>query len=484
MIIGRESEQALLQQILQSPSAELVVVYGRRRIGKTFLIESFFAEQSGPFFHVTGIQKGIIQEQLNEFSKQIGQVFYGGAKIETPNTWMQAFELLDNALKYNKTSEAITLFLDEFPWMATPRSRLLQALEYYWNRFWKNDSRVKFIICGSSAAWIVKKILHHKGGLHNRITQKLHLKPFTILETQAFLHQRGIQLTNQQVMELYFILGGVPYYLMQINNTQSMVQNINNQCFHKDGFLYDEFNKVFASLFTDYEAYEELVRIIAKKRHGISRDNIEKIAKKNQKGGLLTNRLQDLEMAGFIKSFLPLYHSRKGLFYRIHDEYCYFYLQWIEAEQQNIELEIENNFWLERIHTPAYQAWRGYAFESFCYKHIGKIKNKLGINSSAKIGSWRYIPRDNSEETGTQIDLVFDRHDGAVTLVEIKFSDKPFVISKEYAENLRKKIAVYKKITRTKKQIFLALISASGLKKNKYAEELISQVMTLDELLR
>lgn len=485
MIIGRNNEQTLLSSILQSQDAEFLVVYGRRRIGKTYLIESFFSERACVFFHVTGIQKGVMKEQLREFSKEIGSVFYGGARIAPSATWMQAFEALNDAINYLKTKDPIVLFFDEFPWMATPRSRLLQALEYYWNRFWKNDQRIKLTICGSSASWIVKKVIHHKGGLHNRITQKLNLKPFDILDTKLFLNERGIKLSHQKLIELYFIVGGVPYYISQIKKNLSIAQNINKQCFQGDGLLFDEFGKVFYSLFKEHEAYEELIRIISKNRHGTSRDDIEKATKRTKKGGTLTNRLEDLEMAGFIKGFLPVYHSKKGLYYRISDEYSYFYLQWIEPEKNNIELEIENNnFWIEIIKTPQYQSWRGYAFESFCYKHVTSIKKLLGINSTAKIGTWRYIPKTDENARGAQIDLLFDRKDDAVTICEIKFSDKPFMITKEYAKKLQQKLEVFKKITRTNKQLFIAIISANGIKRNKYSDELINRVVTLDDLFK
>lgn len=482
MLIGRNNEQTLLSDIAHSQQAEFIVVYGRRRIGKTFLIESFFLDKGYVFFHVTGVQNAVMKEQLYEFSKEIGKVFYGGANIETPKTWMQAFETLHNAINFLQSDEPIILFLDEFPWMATPRSRLLHALEYYWNRFWKNNKKVKLIICGSSAAWILKKIIHHKGGLHNRITHRLHLKPLSISEAKLFLSQRGTNISNQKLMELYFILGGVPYYLSQIKKQLSVINNINKQCFTSDGLLFDEFEKVFSSLYKEHEAYEEIIRFISKNRYGTSRESIEKAIIRTKKGGTLTSRLDDLEIAGFIKGFLPINHSKRGIYYRISDEYTYFYLQWIEPEKRNIKMEIDdNNFWLEMIKSPHYHTWRGYAFESFCYKHVTDIKKALNIASTAKIGSWKYVPTKNDETQGVQIDLVFDRQDDAVTLCEIKFTDKPFVITREYADKLRMKRETYKKITRTKKQLFIIMISANGVKKNKYSDELLNDIVTLSD---
>ena len=484
MIIGRDKEKQLLTEILTSKEAEFVAVWGRRRIGKTFLIETFFKAQHCIFFHTTGIQKGASRIQLQEFIKEIGNIFYNGAKIAVPNTWMEAFETLHHAIGQASTRAPIVLFLDEFPWMSTPKSGVLQALEFYWNRHWKNNNRVKLIVCGSSASWIIKKIVYNKGGLHNRLTHKLHLKSFDLLNTKHFLDERGFKLSNRQLLDLYCVTGGIPYYLRQINKNISIIQNINKLCFQKDGLLYDEFNKVFSSLFKDSEVYEEIIRIIAKNQHGISREDIENNIKQTKKGGTLTSRLQDLEMAGFVKKFLPLNHSKKGLYYRIFDEYCLFYLQWIEPEKENIALDIEdNNFWSGLVKTPQYLSWRGYAFESICYKHVAQIKKTLAIHDAVKIGAWRYRPRNNEIEKGAQIDLLFDRKDDAITLCEIKYTDEPFVLTKDYLFKLEEKAEVYRKVTRTGKQIFMVLISANGLKENKHSKKSIQAIVTLDNLV-
>src|SRR3990167_852876 len=482
MIIGRDKEKAILTRIITSQQAEFLVVYGRRRIGKTFLIESFFGTHECAFFHMVGVQKGSQKGHLQEFAKELSRIFYGNAKIEVPIKWMQAFEALNGAIQHKNGLQPIVLFFDEFPWLATPRSGLLQALEYYWNRFWKNDARIKLVVCGSSAAWIIKKIIHHRGGLHNRLTEQINLKPFNLSETKAFLAHQGIPLSKKQVLDLYFVMGGVPYYLTQIQKHVSVAENINNLCFSKGGRLFDEFTKLFVSLFREGESYEELIRLIAGSRHGIRREEIEQQMRLTQKGGTLTKRLQDLEMSGFIKSFLPVGHAKKGLFYRIVDEYSLFYLEWIEPERHNIELEIEdNNFWLELIQASKYHAWRGYAFESVCYKHIGAIKKALGIKVSANIGAWRYRPRTGSRETGAQIDLLFDRKDDAVTLCEIKYSENAFVIDKQCAESLKQSVDVFRRVMRSNKQVFIAMISPSGVKQNSYSEEMISAVVTLDD---
>jgi len=482
MIIGRIREKVILKRVLESETAEFVAVFGRRRIGKTFLIEGFFEQQDCAFFHMVGIQKGALKTHLNEFFRELGEVFYHGAKIETSSTWMQAFEALMNAIQHRSQPQPIVLFFDEFPWLATKKSGLMEALEYYWNRFLKNDKRVKLVICGSSASWIIKKIINNLGGLHNRITEQINLQPFNLTETKLFLDSLDIRLSKLQILELYFVIGGVPYYLNQLQKNLSVSENINNLCFRKQGRLYDEFKQLFASLFDEAESYEELVRVIACNRHGISREEIEKNVQHTQKGGTLTKRLQDLEMAGFIKKFLPIGHARRGMFYRILDEYTLFYLQWIEPEKNNMALEIDDGqFWLNILKMPQYQSWHGYAFESVCYKHVSYIKKALGLTMATHIGAWRYTPKTHEDGSGAQIDLLFDRRDDAITLCEIKYSEKPFVLDKACADNIKRLANTFRTVTRSKKQIFMVLITASGLKANAYSKETIAAVVSLDD---
>ncbi len=482
-LVGRKQEQAELEDIYASKKAEFTLVYGRRRIGKTFLIKQFFKKKKRcVFFYVTGVKDGTLGEQLKEFSKAIGESFYHGATIETPETWMRAFEELNNAISTQSKAKKIVLFMDEFPWMATKKSRLIQALEYYWNRYWSDLPNVKLIICGSSAAWIIKKILYQKGGLHNRTTRQIILRPFNLTETKLFLSKKNIKFEKEQVLQIYLALGGVPFYLEQLKKSKSAAYNINNLCFKESGLLFNELDKLFKSLFENYESYLFLIKIIGHSNYGISRSDIENESKKLFHGGRLTERLNDLEMAGFIKSFLPIMHERRGLYYRIIDEFCCFYLKWIEPEKSTLlTLDHEHHYWNEKLKSPSYQAWSGYAFEMLCYKHVSFIKKALNVLDDAKIGSWKYVPKIYSKDQGAQIDIVFDQSD-SIILCEIKYTDKAFSIDKNYAEQLSKKTETFKRVTKTDKQIFLAIISANGIKANRYSDELISDVVTLDDL--
>lgn len=480
--MAEKKEQKELAAVFNSKKAEFVVVYGRRRIGKTFLIENFFNRKKCLYFYATGIQNGLLKEQLTEFSKAIGKTFYNGANIETPESWMNAFAELNNAVVNAHQSEKIIIFIDELPWMATKRSRILQAIDYYWNHYFSKDSRIKFIICGSSASWIIKNIIYNKGGLHNRYTSSLLIKPFCLLETKEFLLSRNIKLTDKQILQLYMVFGGIPHYLEKIKKGLSAAQNIDQLCFCEDGFLFSEFEKLFKSLFDDAKIYIELIRIIAKLREGVTRSYIEKHSQLSDKGGTLTARLNDLEQAGFIKAFLPFHHQRQGIYYRIIGEYIYFYLKWIEPENKLfLSGRSGSNYWTHAATTSIYDAWMGYTFEAVCYKHIDQIQQALKIPGHAKAGTWRFNPKAGKNEKGAQIDLLFERNDDAVTICEIKCTDKPFIIDKKYYDALMNKVAVYQKVSKTSKQIFIAFISFNGIKMNAHLE-CVSGVVTISDL--
>jgi len=484
-IAGRNEEKENLLHAFNSNKAEFIILYGRRRIGKTFLIEELFSKKTKLFFHITGIQNGAKETQLKEFAKSIGKTFYHNASILPSNTWMDALEELTKATENLPKNKKVVLFFDEFPWMCTKKSNLIQALDYYWNRFWKNDKKIKLIICGSSASWIIRKILHHKGGLHNRNTLSILLKPFKLNETKLFFTALDIKFTHQQLVQIYMFCGGVPYYLNYIKKGKTASQMIDKMCFQENGILSNEFDKLFESLFDKAEVYKELIRIIAQLREGIAHSDIEDKSTSLSKGGTLSEKLKDLEDTAFIKSFIPLGHKRQGIYYRIIDEFCYFYLKWIEGAKKMLIMQERNNkYWSSKSNTPEYNSWMGYAFEAICYKHIREIRHALDINDGSRVGVWRYSPKKSTKQSGTQIDLVFDQDNNVTTLCEIKYTIKPFVIDKNYAEKLRNKIKIYQEQTRSKKQIHLVFITANGIKQNKYYHELVDNVVVLDDLFK
>lgn len=483
-IIGRLREQNLLKDLIGSKKSEFIAVYGRRRVGKTYLIKNFITNSPCIFFHVTGLQNGSSKEQLEEFSKQIGVTFYNNAPISHRARWTDAFEDLTKAIATVPNNKTVVLFFDEFPWMATPRSKLLTALELYWNRYWVFDKRIKLIICGSATSWIIEKIINDKGGLHNRVTRTIHLKPFSLNETESFLKEHRIRLEKKQILDLYTVLGGVPLYWSYIRKGLSAHQCIDELCFQIDGPLVKEFERLFQSLFEDPKPYMDLIRILAKHHYGVGQAELLKKAKMPD-GGTAVKRLNQLEEAGFITSLMPYGHKDKGVYYLIDDEYSLFYLRWIEPHLKTVaKKQINDGFWLSQSKQPTWKSWAGYAFESICYKHIDQIRRSLKIDAGANVGTWRYSPRIKDESNGAQIDLLFDRIDGVITICEIKNSETTFLIDKSYAQELLKKVEIFKKQTRTKKQIFIVMITTHGLKKSIYSEELISNEITLEDLFK
>lgn len=483
----REEEVAILEQLYNSDKPELLALYGRRRVGKTFLVRTFFSEKENTiFFNSTGMKEGKQFEQIANFTEEIGDTFlYEGARLEAGKNWRETFRILTNTIRATPPTKKIVLFFDEFPWMATKNSRLLQTLDYFWNQHWSKDRRIKLILCGSSASWIIDKVVHNKGGLHNRLTREMALEPLNLRDTKKFLKGNGVSLTNKQVMNLYMVTGGIPYYLSAIDKHLSVIQNIEKLAFKRQGLLVEEFDKLYASLFDDYEVYEEIIRTIASHKYGIGQNELFQEVDPTLKGKAGLRKLNGLIKSSFIASFKPMGHTKRGIYYKVIDEYSLFYLAWIEPLKETLlARSLKQGYWEQQQNSPKWYTWSGYAFEAICYKHIGQISDALKLSPTAIPYTWRYVPRKGSSEQGAQIDLLYDREDDAITLCEIKLTEKPFVIDKQYAEQLKRKIEVFRRVTGTKKQIFLVIISANGIKRNTYSDELISGVVTLNDLFK
>lgn len=476
-IIGRKNEKNLLNKAYLSKEAEFIVVYGRRRVGKTYLIREFYEKKNCLFVHATGEIKGKMHDQIKRFAESLSKTFFDNAPLQL-SSWEEAFKLLEQQI-HKYADKKVVIFLDELPWLATRRAGLLEIIDYYWNHHWSKLKNIILIACGSSASWLIKNIIYNKGGLHNRITCEINLKPFTLSETREFLAYRQIQLSNRHILNLYMALGGVPYYLKYIEKGLSAEQNIQKIMFDMNAPLKDEFNKLFQSLFKNANAYIEIIILLSKTKLGLSRSDIDIKTKLSTNGGRLTERLRDLCSAGFIEERVS-WHKKNGEYYKLIDEFSLFYLYWIKTYKNKKFLR---NHWLAQSDTQSYKSWAGYAFECICMKHVNNIVDTLNIKSGGIVDSWRFVPRESLED-GVQIDLLIDRADNAITICEIKFSSAPFSIDKQYFKILQRKIDVFKEKTKTNKQVFLTIISAEGLKKNSYSNELIDSVVTLEDLYK
>jgi hypothetical protein len=329
---------------------------------------------------------------------------------------------------------------------------------------------------------MLEKLIRAKGGLHNRVTHRLRLEPFTLGEVRAFLAGRGVRLNNTQLLELYLAIGGIPHYLMGARRGRSAAQLVGELCFSQTGLLRDEFSRLFASLFRDSEGHEAIVRALATKRSGLSRNEITSLIGAKSGGGL-ARRLMGLEEAGFITGTPAYGKQTKDTLYRLTDEYSLFYLDWIEPASKRARQQGGAKYWTAKSSTPRWTAWAGYAFENVCFSHAGRIERALGIDHLApEFATWRFVPPPGSNQQGAQIDLLFDRQDGVITLCEVKHTREPFTVTKAYATSLKRKISVFAERTRTNKDVQLALVTSHKFVPNIWSEDLIDSVVTLDTL--
>lgn len=483
-IIGRAKELNILNRLSRSAEPKFLALYGRRRIGKTYLVEQYFKNRNDIFFEVTGLKDGSYKEQLSIFRKSLIATFYPGVLLKEFANWSEALEQLTLAIDGIPKNKHVVIFFDELPWLVTQKSGLMQAIDHYWNTIWSKRNRLFFIVCGSAASWMIDKLVHAKGGLHNRIDETILLQPFDLKETIMFLKSRRVRKNFKHLLLLYLTFGGVAHYLKQINPNESVIQNINRLCFTPNDKMFIEFEELFSSLFDKSDIHKDLIKIIGKFNNGISREEIIKHFERFNSGGYLTKSLEELEKAGFIASFVPYGNENRGVFYKIIDEYVLFYLRWILPAKSKLKhLKSKIHYWENMVKTPAYNAWLGLAFEALCYRQIDEILESLKIKDKViSVGSWRYVPKKGTKEKGAQIDLIIDRSDDCINLCEIKSSNDPFIITKEYAEKLKNKIKIFKDKTGTKKETLLTFITLSGLIENKHFNELVNLSVDIREL--
>jgi AAA+ ATPase superfamily predicted ATPase len=467
-IVGRKDEQATLNQLIKSEKPEFLAVYGRRRVGKTFLIRQVYNKQIA--FQMTGIARANTTQQLASFFSILRDVDTSLDPGSLPKNWFDAFNLLKNYLQKLKAPKKV-VFFDELPWIDTPRSNFLSALEHFWNAWASDRPDIILVVCGSAASWMINKVINNRGGLHNRVTQRIRLLPFTLQETESFFRANQIQMDRYQILQLYMALGGVPFYLSEIRPGMSAFQEIDRLAFSKNGLLASEYDNLYRSLFNHADRHITIIETLAGKPKGLSREEIVKLSGVKD-GGALTTVLRELEESGFISKSFPFGKKIRDSIYRLSDHYSLFYLKFIKNQKRS-----GPGSWMTRIDSPAWRAWSGYTYESICLQHIAPVKKALGISGVyTEESSW--IDKDRS----VQIDLLIDRRDHVINLCEVKFNQQPFVLTKAYKEEFEKKIFAFKEETQTRKSIFPTLITTFGLKHSMHSIGFVQNVITMDDL--
>jgi Predicted ATPase (AAA+ superfamily) len=472
-IIGRAAEIQRLTEYIKSDKAELLIVYGRRRVGKTFLIKQFFKEKFT--FYMSGAENANRKEQLFNFSTAMQK--YSDKDYPKVDNWQKAFVQLENYLGTVKTKGRKVVFIDEIPWLDNQKSGFLSAFEYFWNTYASSNKEIFLVVCGSATSWLTKKILKDKGGLHGRVTRQIHLQPFTLKETERFLKSKQIKLPRLQILECYMILGGIPYYLEQLEKQFSLEQNIDNLFFKKDGILRDEYYKIFHSLFNSPEKYMTIIDVLSKKRKGMLREEIVKLSKIPDGGGL-TDILEDLEQCGFITINNNFSTPKSNKLFQLTDFYSLFYTHFVKGKDIT-----DINFWSNAINTPVRNSWAGYSFEILCISHIEQIRRKLGIGGVITY-TFSWLNKNNEDDKNSdnvQIDLILDRADNVINICEMKFSRKEYLITKDYDQKMQNKVWTFAEESKTEKAIHLTMITTKGVKRNAYWNNLQSEV-TLSDL--
>lgn len=474
-IIGRKEEQEVLNSLYISGRAEFAVIYGRRRVGKTFLVREYF-EGEMSFYHtalspfeLAGNGDLLMQQQLQSFHSSLRE--YGDYHTECPKNWIEAFDWLRDLLKRSR-KRRLVVFIDELPWLDTPRSGFIPAFEHFWNGWGAGCKRLFLVVCGSATSWISDQLLNNTGGLYGRTTREICLAPFSLSETEMYLAKNNFTYTRYDILELYMVMGGIPYYLSYLNRGRSVAQNIDDLFFKKGSKLETEFARLFSSLFIDSDKYISVMRLLSTRRKGYTRKEIaDRLS--IQSGGGLTQILRTLLASNFVVSYNYYNQSVRDTYYKLADFFTLFYFYFIDGKDS-----LDPKFWQTNNMSAQLNSWRGFSFEEICFTHYEKIKHALGISGvHTEISSWA----SRNLDSNAQIDMVIDRDDRVIDLCEMKFYSSDFVIDKSYDADLRNKVTVFINETKCRKSPQLVLVTTYGLKANAYSGR-IQNVVTMDDL--
>lgn len=474
MIVGRKQERALMEELVSSGKSELIAIYGRRRVGKTFLVKQHFADRLT--FCFSGTYQASRAVQLTLFAKELNTQF--NMNVAVPKDWFSAFDLLRDALE-SRNDEKIIVFIDELPWLDTPKSNFIQAFSFFWNTWGSTSSSLKLFVCGSATTWMLDKLIGDKGGLYGRVTRQIYLSPFNLLETEQFLTEiKQLSWNRMQILNVYMVLGGIPYYLNMLERKLSFEANIDLLFFSKGAPLRVEFDFLYRSLFGEKSMAKQVVLALSDKLKGLSREEL--CVKINVKqNGNLTECLDNLVRCDFLRVYNSFGKGVKGQMFQLCDMFSLFYLRFVENNNGQDE-----HFWTNSSKNGSLSAWNGYAFEQVALIHLPQIKKKLGISgvlsNSCSWATKPFVDKDGGAWNGAQIDMVIDRNDMFVNLCEVKFSKDDYVITKEYYKLLRERMGCFQQVTKTRKSILNTFITTYGVKRNNYSYIVDSEVVLDD----
>lgn len=465
MLIGREKEIESLMRAYSSNESEFVAVYGRRRIGKTYLIRETFRDKFT--FQHTGIHNVSNRDQLEEFFRALIQQGLDKS-IAKPKTWFDAFSMLEELVSKSKAKRKI-IFIDELPWMDAKNSKFIPAFEHFWNAWASARKDIFLIICGSATSWIINKIFRSKGGLYNRVTSKIMLKQFSLHECELLVKANRLPYSRNMIMEGYMIMGGIPYYWTKLNPTESLATNITDLFLAEGGELHGEFKYIYDSMFKKPDKYIRVVEALSGKKSGLTREEIIKKGRL-ETNGQLTKILSDLEECGFIRKYCHTDKKTKDAIYQLIDCYSLFYYQIV----RNVH-NVDDQYWAKIMKTPAYYTWCGLSFERLCLLHTRQLKQALGIlGIMANLFSWHI--KANDYHQSVQIDLLIDRADDVIDICEMKYASDGFKVTPAFLKGIKTKTSVLRQYIPEKKSLQVVLVTSNGVIRNKYSDEIPVQI--------
>ena len=469
-IIGRKAEIKRLTAAVDSPRSEFIALYGRRRVGKTFLINQVFRNQF--IFKMTGVIEGTLKDQFTAFADAMSD--YGYDIPEMPKDWMSAFIMLKNALKQKVNSgERCIIFIDELPAMDAEGANVASAVGYFWNNWASQFDNIVFIICGSATSWMITNVIDSKGGLHDRITVEMPIHPFTLKEVESYLESQRFIWNRQIILQAYMIFGGIPYYLSLLDREESLVQNVDRMFFSQDMQMRREFRRLFNTLYKNPDRYIDVIKALSKSREGLTRGELAKELK-CANNGHLGKQLEDLVFCDLIRKNVVREKEikSKDSIYQICDFFSLFYMAFID------KAEVEMQYWAHHINTPEINSWMGLTFERICMAHIQQIKHALHIDTISTISySWR----SKTSTPAAQIDIIIERADKIVNICEVKYSQDEYNLNKEEYDKICKRKNVFIQETGLRHAPWITMITTEGVAQGKYSEMIQSQVR-LDEL--
>lgn len=476
-IIGRKREIEELNQLYNSDKSEFIAIYGRRRVGKTFLVDQALKDKIT--FRHAGLSPvdaegnaNNLKQQLQHFQQSLQ--LQGVKKARCPKNWLEAFFMLEMHLQSISTDKRQVIFLDELPWMDTPRSGFITALEGFWNTWACHRDNIMLVVCGSANSWMLNNLVNNHGGLYGRTTYEIKLSPFTLSECEAFYKSKGVVMSRYDIAQSNMILGGIPYYMNYIDKQKSLAQNIDTLFFAPNAKLRDEFSRLFASVFSKPSEMMRIIKFIAKRRNGYNRNEIVKGLDLIDNGDL-SKSLNALIASDFIDKYIPFGEKQRNSYYKLNDPFCLFYLRFVDGQKV-----IHPEFWMNNVTSPQINAWRGFAFEDLCLRHLNQIKSTLQIGGVTTTQSSWALQGDNNND-GTQIDLIIHRKDNVVNLCEMKFYSEDYTVTKEYHQKLVRRTNLMVEHLPRKTAIHNTLITTYGLARNLYFSD-FQQIIVLNDL--